>query len=165
MKVRLANGPNPSSGRVEVFHRGRWGTVCDKTWDLRDANVVCAMLGYPSALWIPPRTLFGKGKGKIRLDGIHCNGHEKNLAHCRHKDYVVSGCTHARDAGTVCLSTTYRPRVPCEFLLSYLPVIWTFMTLHGLWRWIDFIERRIWTLALFILDDRLKQIMLRLFCV
>ena len=44
--VRLVNGPDMTSGRVEMCLHEVWGTVCQALWDSTDAGVVCRQLGY-----------------------------------------------------------------------------------------------------------------------
>lgn len=46
--IRIAGGGR--RGRVEIFHQGSWGTICDDDWDTQDASVVCRMMGYRSAI-------------------------------------------------------------------------------------------------------------------
>lgn len=54
--VRLISGPYQSStdpgssaGRLEIYHNGIWGTVCENGFDQTDADVVCRQLGYERA--------------------------------------------------------------------------------------------------------------------
>ena len=101
--VRLVNGPNSYTGRIEVFANGQWGTVCDERWDINDANVICWQLGYLGARTSSCCAAFGRGTGPmIHLD---CQGSEESFNECPH---VVSpsGCGHHQDAGVECYIDT-----------------------------------------------------------
>lgn len=60
--IRLVNGSGPHEGRVEVYHDRRWGTVCDDSWDKKDGDVVCRMLGFRGAQEVARTARFGQGK-------------------------------------------------------------------------------------------------------
>jgi deleted-in-malignant-brain-tumors protein 1 len=44
--LRLVNGRRPSHGRLEVFHNNMWGTVCDDSFGVNEAKVVCDSIGF-----------------------------------------------------------------------------------------------------------------------
>jgi len=47
--VRLTGSGLSYEGRLEVYHNGIWGTVCDDQFDDTDAAVACYSLDFGSA--------------------------------------------------------------------------------------------------------------------
>ncbi|XP_062377725.1 lysyl oxidase homolog 2-like isoform X3 [Sardina pilchardus] len=101
-QIRVVNGDNSCSGRVEVYHSGQWGTVCDDAWDLKDAEVVCKQLRCGKAVSAPDKAYFGQGSGKIWLDNVGCSGTESSITTCSHRGLGVHDCSASEDAGVVC---------------------------------------------------------------
>ena len=102
-QVGLVDGRNWNEGRVEIFHDGAWGTVCDDQWDSIDAQVVCRQLGLPdTGVQAHAGAHFGEGAGKILLDNVRCVGTETSLDQCQHSGWETHDCSHDKDAGVTC---------------------------------------------------------------
>jgi len=100
--VRLVGGANDNEGRVEILHDGVWGTVCDDSWGIEDARVVCRQLGLGDALAAPCCADNGQGAGQIWMDNVNCQGNEANLEDCGHNGWGSHNCAHSEDASVVC---------------------------------------------------------------
>ena len=101
--LRLVDGGNEFEGRVEVCFRETWGTVCDDSWDSRDAEVVCRQLGHITAGALAFRcAIFGQGVGPVHLDDLACTGSEETLTSCRQSTPGATTCRHREDASVRC---------------------------------------------------------------
>ncbi|KAM7028802.1 lysyl oxidase homolog 2 [Acridotheres tristis] len=99
--VRLKGGANTGEGRVEVLRNGEWGTVCDDSWNLVSASVVCRELGFGSAKEAITGARLGQGMGPIHLNEIDCTGFEKSVTDCKFNT-ESQGCNHEEDAAVRC---------------------------------------------------------------
>uniref|UniRef100_A0A8C9FDA3 Deleted in malignant brain tumors 1 protein n=1 Tax=Pavo cristatus TaxID=9049 RepID=A0A8C9FDA3_PAVCR len=102
LSLRLVNGENECSGRLEVFHNGSWGTICDDDWNINSARVVCRELSCGDAVSAEKNAFFGEGTGDILMDDVKCTGDESFLVQCSHRELGVHDCLHKEDAGVIC---------------------------------------------------------------
>ncbi len=99
--IRLMDG-GVNYGRVEIYENGQWGTVCDDTWDMTDANVTCRQLGFSGADSAPKRAAYGNGRGPVLRHHINCIGTEASLLDCPNEQYGIGHCGHSEDSSVVC---------------------------------------------------------------
>ncbi|XP_041455582.1 uncharacterized protein LOC121408252 [Lytechinus variegatus] len=98
--IRLFGGRGSYEGRVEVRVNGRWGTVCNDTWDSQDASVLCRELDNRTA--IRHDVMYGEGVGPIFYSNVMCTGGEQRLQDCSKTDSSLDVCQHSQDAGVQC---------------------------------------------------------------
>ncbi|XP_065830989.1 scavenger receptor cysteine-rich domain superfamily protein-like [Oscarella lobularis] len=100
--LRLVGGSVPEEGRIEILHKGQWGTICDDNWEIEDATVACLELGFGPAKIYRSQSYYGRGTGPIWMEEVSCTGEENSLAQCRFPGWGLHRCSHDEDAGIVC---------------------------------------------------------------
>ena len=113
--LRLVDGPDDNEGRLEVFLRNEWGTVCDDHFE--DANnrapaVACRILG-----WEGGEASFDYGQSGVSLtdqpiwlDDVRCLAREPShrtnapvsLLACFNVGVGTHNCGHDEDVGVIC---------------------------------------------------------------
>ena len=108
LAVHLVNGPTKYEGRVEVYHNGEWGTVCDDGWDLNDAQVVCSELGFGPAIAASHGAFYGQGSGRIWVSNVNCVDNDLIIKNCLHGGWgIIGNCSHSKDASVKCAAGSY----------------------------------------------------------
>ena len=131
-ELRLEGGANALEGRLEVFHAGEWGTVCDDQFDervddpgtLHDRRRVpniaprkaCQFMGYATGE-VVSRTSLGMSVAPaskpIWLDDVRClaGSHHwtgappEKLHHCYNAGWGLNNCVHEEDVHLSCTGT------------------------------------------------------------
>ncbi|KAL4223327.1 hypothetical protein ACF0H5_016798 [Mactra antiquata] len=101
VSARLVNGSTPHDGRLEMsLDSSTWGTVCTNGYSIREARVICRMLGFPSsnAKIINPTQV----KGSIILNDVRCRGDEVHILDCQHDAIQINNCKHNMNIGVSC---------------------------------------------------------------
>ncbi|XP_038073143.1 deleted in malignant brain tumors 1 protein-like [Patiria miniata] len=102
--IRLSGGGNPKSGRVELFFKGQWSTLCNFEWADSDADVVCRQLGFlgPS---IAVTGIIPDGELRpLYISFEACRDDEARLAQCILEETVLGryGCRRDTAAEVIC---------------------------------------------------------------
>ncbi|KAH8259932.1 hypothetical protein KR038_005318 [Drosophila bunnanda] len=111
--IRLVDGPTPVEGRLQLYHKGAWRSVCSnsRNWTLLDYGVACKQLGYRGGRfwnWVErtpgyyPRLLYEQPK---------CRGGENNLQNCAwtSRQMGAGACDYHNDLGIQCLPVHSEP--------------------------------------------------------
>ena len=117
-ELRLEGGANALEGRLEVFHNGEWGTVCDDRLD-NAGNIApalaCRFMGYANGKWVPRGDIanmsVAPASQRIWLDDVRCHlgsnhwtgATPSKLHHCYHAGWGLNNCTHDEDVHLRCV--------------------------------------------------------------
>ncbi|XP_064596679.1 uncharacterized protein LOC135463349 [Liolophura sinensis] len=91
-----------ASGRVEVYHNGRWGNICDTGMTATTATVICRNLGYQSFVQFHCCLLYGRGTGRFLIYKLQCSGSESDVSDCSDNLWDVGNCGEFSVLGLTC---------------------------------------------------------------
>uniref|UniRef100_A0A8C4SJS2 SRCR domain-containing protein n=1 Tax=Erpetoichthys calabaricus TaxID=27687 RepID=A0A8C4SJS2_ERPCA len=109
IKMQLISVSSTCTGRVEIYYRRRWGTVCSTGLGMSEAHLICKQMNCGEAetltrFHVPPIDL------PIWKDRIRCSGNETFLWECPSDPWGQHDCDHMMDTKIVCkgMSELYR---------------------------------------------------------
>ncbi|MGH0183676.1 UNVERIFIED_CONTAM: hypothetical protein FKN15_012629 [Acipenser sinensis] len=138
LNIRLANGANNCSGRVEFYYKDQWEAGCGDYWDMQHAQVVCRELGCGYAVSASVGARSGNRTAPYWRKGYHCSGEEQSLISCSVKELT----TCHKEASVICsddlldfISSSTFSTIRCVFIICYLLVMSTAVIIERVLLW------------------------------
>ncbi|KAL7990344.1 hypothetical protein Chor_013774 [Crotalus horridus] len=100
--LRLVGGKKDFEGRVEIYHDGYWGTICDDQWDDKDAEVVCRYLDLSATAVTVYRPYSETWLVPLHLHNVECSGTEHTLGECTIHQSGQHNCWKKKSARVMC---------------------------------------------------------------
>ena len=83
IQVRLASGPNPDEGRVEIYWNNTWGNIYSSVWAYEYAKIICQQLNYKYTLSAVQEGYYKGDDVPGHTRDVYCLGNETKLAECQ----------------------------------------------------------------------------------
>ena len=103
------NGSSEKEGYVEALGSNNvWGGVCDNSFDIFDAHVICKMLGFDTAIEAFTNSaaddLYGTAPSgsNFTLDNLDCSSSESSIFDCPLSSELAEVCDASKIAGVKC---------------------------------------------------------------
>lgn len=107
LRVDLVDGPTSHEGRVRVEMNGKFGTVCNRGWNMINSKIVCQQLGLISD---PRLHMYNRWLEKdpreyepILMSEVQCDSLDLSIFECRHTKHADHTCTHMDDVWIRCV--------------------------------------------------------------
>ncbi len=104
--IRLVGGPHGMEGRLQIYHSGAWGEVCDDYFDGYysayygySTTTVCQQLGYAGGTFL---STYDAPTATFVLDDVNCTGTERRIGDCPHQPWGTENCFTSEGAGFRC---------------------------------------------------------------
>ncbi|XP_072166897.1 CD5 antigen-like [Diadema setosum] len=105
-KLRFAGGSTPREGRVEIYHGGEWGTICDDYWLPKEGMVACRQLGFNGVTSTSVYITQEVEQRPNQLSDVDCTGYESRIQDCSHSSWG-STCSIESAAAIECSGGPY----------------------------------------------------------
>ena len=102
--IRLINGTDQCSGRVEISQGGYLSPAFNFNWGMNEATVVCREMNCGDPVKF--NVSYGQG-GAQRGYKVSCSGRESSLSQCTLTEYVQTSNDRVDEAAVQCSGKTW----------------------------------------------------------
>ncbi|KAF5303544.1 hypothetical protein FQR65_LT08145 [Abscondita terminalis] len=112
--IRLVDGPTILAGRVQLFHKGQWRSVCtnSRNWTLADMQTACRELGFQGGTFFNWFNREMPLKPRILYEEPKCVGTENSMMNCDWSTRQLGSgvCDYHPDLAIQCLPRHDQPK-------------------------------------------------------
>ena len=111
----MGGSGSSAEGYVEAFNtiNSVWSGVCDTSFDILDAHVICKMMGFNTSIVAFANSaaadLYGiaPSGSNFVLDNVDCSGTENSVFQCPVTGELSDGCEASQIAGVKCSESKF----------------------------------------------------------
>ncbi|XP_055855042.1 protein bark beetle isoform X1 [Episyrphus balteatus] len=105
--ARLVDGPTPLEGRLQIFHKGQWRSVCtnSRNWTEMDYETMCRQMGFRGGRFWNWIERSAKKAPRLLYEEPNCLGTESSLFDCSWLTRQLGSgvCDYHSDIGVQCI--------------------------------------------------------------